>query len=395
MRQWRASLAVAASLALAPHPARANGAFPESEALLLPADRPLEIVLATNFGLVLSDDGGATWQWTCERPETAMATLYGLGPPPDDRLFSLSPDVGLAVSSDGSCSWRRAGGVLADVVAGDYFPDPTDPNRVLAVAAQAVDAAAGPAFLYASGDGGESFDPVPLFTAPDGAALTGVEVARSDPRIVTLAMLMPGSHPALVRSTDGGGSWTTIDVEPWLGAYPFRIVAVDAADPDVVALRVLAPGGDALAITRDGGATFTTPVTVPGGSLSAFVRLASGTVLVAGLAPSVADGGSTTTGVGWRSTDGGLTFEDWTLTPEPHLLALAERDGTLYLAGNNYTDGWAVAISTDEGRTIEPLATYESGQRRQGVRDAGLPGLVRLSGRREDLGAGGLQLDVG
>src|SRR5687768_36416 len=112
----------------------ANGAFPDSDAVLLPADRPQQIVLATNFGLIISDDGGATWQWTCERAETAMGGLYTMGAPPDDRLYSLSPDVGLAMSSDGSCSWQRSGGVLADVVAGDYFPDPIDPTRVLAIA---------------------------------------------------------------------------------------------------------------------------------------------------------------------------------------------------------------------------------------------------------------------
>jgi hypothetical protein len=360
MRPPRVALAVAAAaLALAPELARANGAFPESQALLLPADRPLEIVLATNFGLVISEDGGASWQWTCERPETSMGALYGLGPPPDDRLFSLSPDVGLAVSSDGSCSWRRSGGALTALLASDYFPDPTDPTRVLAVAGPAADAGAGPPAVYVSRDRGETFDSLPSFTAPDGAALTGVEVARNDPRIVTLAMLLPGAHPALVRSVDGGASWTMIDVEAALGPNLFRIVAVDPIDPDVVVLRVLAPGGDVLAITHDGGTSFVTPVTVPGGSLSAYLRLASGTLLVAGLVRSVTDAGIVATGFAWRSIDGGLTFQDWTLTPQPRLLALAERAGRLYLAGMNYADRWAIAISTDEGATIQPLATYD------------------------------------
>src|SRR3954447_18748036 len=108
--------------------ARADGAFPASEAILLPADRPASIALATNFGLILSEDGGASWQWTCERPETVMGALYTVGAPPDDRLFGLSPVTGLAVSSDGSCSWRRSGGALAHLVATDAFPDPSDPT---------------------------------------------------------------------------------------------------------------------------------------------------------------------------------------------------------------------------------------------------------------------------
>jgi hypothetical protein len=100
-------------------------------------------------------------------------------------------------------------------------------------------------------------------------------------------------------------------------------------------------------------------VTVPSGVLSAFARLGSGTVLVAGLIPSVTDAGRAGDGVAWRSRDGGLSFEPWTLAPQPRLRALAERDGTLYLAADNYADGWALGVSSDEGRTILPIARYD------------------------------------
>jgi hypothetical protein len=54
-----------------------------------------------------------------------------------------------------------------------------------------------------------------------------------------------------------------------------------------------------------------------------------------------------------------VTFGDWALSPVPRLRALGERDGTLFLAGDNYMDGWALAASTDEGRTIQPIARYD------------------------------------
>ena len=344
--------------------ARGNGAFPESDALLLPRDRPNEILLATNFGVILSEDGGTSWQWTCERAETSMGALYGVGPPPDDRLFSLSPDVGLAVSNDGSCSWRSAGGALTGVLASDYFPDPTSAAHVLAIAtlARDSDGGGGASAVLVSNDGGESFDPSPLYTAPAGAALLGVEIARSDPRVVVLTELDGGSRPLLVKTSDGGGSWTSIDLQPKLGPHPVRLVAIDAANPQLVVLRVMVPAGDVLAITTDGGASFATPVTMAdGGALTAFVRLASGTMLAAGFVPlGGTDAGGATRGVAWRSTDGGESFVAWTLSsPEPHIRALAERDGKLYLAGKNYSDGWAVAVSADEGRTLTPIATYD------------------------------------
>ena len=354
----RAVMLLAGLAVLAPAGrAAANGAFPDSDAVLLPADRPQQIVLSTNFGLVISDDGGATWQWTCERPETSMASAYALGAPPGDRLYSRSLDVGLAVSDDDSCSWHRAGGALAAAIATDYFPDPTSAAHVLAtVGGVALDGGTGAAALYESTDGGDSFAAAPLYTAPAGAELLGVEIARSDPRVIYLTMATPGPHPTLARSADAGAHWATVDLEPSIGARIARIIAVDPADANVIYLRVTGPGAELLAVSRDGGLTFATPLTLAGGALSAFARLASGTVLVAGL---VAGDGGTTTGVAWRSSDGGVTFADWTLAPMPRLRALAERAGTLYLAGSNYSDGWALASSTDEGRTIQPIARYD------------------------------------
>jgi hypothetical protein len=334
--------------------AAANGAFPDSGAVLLPADRPQEIVLSTNFGLIISDDGGATWQWTCEGPETSMASSYMLGAAPADRLYSLSPDVGLAVSTNGSCSWFRSGGTLASAIASDAFPDPTDATHVLAVVGPAAGTAAS-AVVYESTNGGDTFAATPFYIAPDGETLMGVEIARADPRVVYLTMATSGPHPSLLRSDDAGATWTTFDLEPSIGARTARIVAVDPADANVIYLRAIGAGSELLAVSRDGGLTFATPITLPGGALSAFARLASGTVLVAGLVPGDA---GTTSGVAWRSTDGGVTFQDWTLAPMPGLRALAERDGTLYLAGNNYLDGWALAVSTDEGQTLQPIARY-------------------------------------
>jgi MYXO-CTERM domain-containing protein len=79
-------------------------------------------------------------------------------------------------------------------------------------------------------------------------------------------------------------------------------------------------------------------------------------VLVAGLV-NLTGGGMN--GVAYRSTDGGRTFTPWTLDPQPHILGLAERDGVLYVAGKNYSDGWALATSRDEGLALTPLSSYD------------------------------------
>ena len=46
-------------------------------------------MLATNFGMIISEDGGTSWLWTCEQPETSFGYLYGVGSPPRDRFYAL------------------------------------------------------------------------------------------------------------------------------------------------------------------------------------------------------------------------------------------------------------------------------------------------------------------
>jgi hypothetical protein len=343
-------------------PARADGGLPQSYGILLAADRPAEVALATNFGLLISEDAGQSWLWTCEQGATAMGYQYGLGPAPADRLYALSPTEGLSLSDDGSCSWQRAGGALDAAVASDYFVDRNDAHRVLAVAAgRGTDGGVLPQSVYLSSDGGTTFGTTALYTAPAMTNVVGIEIARSDPSVVYIAMYAYsnalGFHPTLLRSGDGGASWTPRDVEAGVGAHEFRILAVDPDDPDLLYLRVISAGQEILAVTRDAGATFSTPLQVPNGTLSAFARLASGTVLVAAL--TSLPGGGGTAGSAYRSTDAGATFQPWVLCPQPHLLGLAERDRVLYLAGRESSDGWALATSTDDGATITPLSTYE------------------------------------
>src|SRR6185503_9930976 len=243
----------------------ANGALPASYGILLPADKPKEVVLATNFGMIISEDAGKSWLWTCERPETSFGYLYAVGSAPRDRIYALSPDAGLAFSDDDTCTWQTSGGALANLVASDFFVDRTNADRVLAVAAS-IDADSGdigPPALFQSMDGATTFSDTPLFTAPLGANIVSVEIARSNPMVIYVAMYTtPDRHPRLLRSADGGQTWMDRDVEPTLGANEFRILTVDPDNADVLYLRVIALGMESVAVTRDAGMTFTMPITV-------------------------------------------------------------------------------------------------------------------------------------
>src|SRR4051794_13769392 len=117
------TFAVAVAALLSASAARANGAFPDSQSIMTPDSRPHAIRLATNFGLVSSDDDGQTWVWSCERAETNNGSLYQMGPAPTNRMFTVSSE-GLAFTDSDSCGWSLARGAVTGATVLDAFPDP-------------------------------------------------------------------------------------------------------------------------------------------------------------------------------------------------------------------------------------------------------------------------------
>ena len=340
------SLVAALVIISAARPARADGAFPDSLQILLPADQPNVIGLATNFGVILSEDAGRTWQWVCEGDELQYATLFQVGPPPLNRFFAASIH-GVVSSDDLACTWTVAGGLFAGSAGRDVFPDPADPDHVLAIALPIQGQA-----VFESTDGGLTFDRVVHQAGPQ-ETVVGVEIAASDPRTLYVAgYLGPGVRPQLLRTFDGAATWETIDLQSVLGSSFVRIIAVDGSNPRRLYLRSQAAAYEELVISEDGGTTLARPVRIMG-QLGGFAVLPSGTIVVGG----VANVGTTKVGAAFRSRDGGLTFEPW--PNPPRVRALAHRGGTLYVAGDNYNDGFALAVSADEGTTLTPILRYE------------------------------------
>ena len=344
----RAALAllVTALVMATPAVARGDGAFPAGQGVLVPADRPLELILVTNFGVVLSQDAGATWTWSCEQEANALGMLYQLGPQPRRRLFAVA-NQHLVYSDDLTCSWQIAGGLLAGQAVTDVFPDPTNADRVVAIGA-----ANGAGSVFTSQDGGATFDAT-LVQASAGEVIESVEIARSDPRIVYVSLIDQDQHPKLARTSDGGVSWTMNDLAADLGTGLVRIIAVDPDDADTVLLRWSSlAGGEALAVTHDGGATTSTPLSIPH-YFTSFARLPDGALVlsaVVSVSPALKAGL-------FVSHDGAATFEENDAVPG--VVALAQRDGVLYAATDNYADGYALGASTDVGVTWQPVVRFD------------------------------------
>ena len=340
-RRW-AGWALAALIVLAVGPARADGAFPDGQSILVPADRPQEILLATNFGVLTSEDAGTTWIWACEQPANSYGRLYQMGPAPMHRLYAIA-NGNLVFSDDDACGWQVAGGALGAELCEDAFIDPTDGTRM--IAAGLASGTGGAVYtVFESTDGGATFGQT-LYTGAPGDLITGLEIAASDPMTIDLALSRgTAATPTLARSSDGGATWQLADLTAALGAGQVRIVAIDPTDADRVWLRGLGAAGDALALATDGGATVAVPLSFDSGGLTAFVRTSTGTLLAAG---TVADAP-----VLFRSTDRGATFT--ALANPPHILALAERAGTIYAATDTTYGPSAEETSTDDGTTWQP-----------------------------------------
>lgn len=321
--------------------ANANGAFPNSQSILLPVGKPSDILLVTNFGVVSSDDAGRSWLWSCESDENALGFLYQVSGPPRNRIYALANQQ-IVFSDDGTCGWQAAGGALAREAATDYFVDPSNPERVLAVGLPD----GGSYEVLESTDAGATFDKV-LYRAAAGDLITGVEIAASDPRTLYVA-ISRSDGISLGRSSDGGASWTLTDLTSQIDGSVLRIISVDPADPLRALLLVIQPADAAIVVASDGGATVGTPLMLPA-VFNSFARLSSGTLLLAGVLTS----GSPFL---LRSQDGGASFLP--LASPPEILGLAARGGRVYAALNYMSAHAALATSDDEGKTWSNVMTF-------------------------------------
>jgi photosystem II stability/assembly factor-like uncharacterized protein len=323
-----------------PGKAFANGAFPDSNQLLLPVDRPNTFILGTNFGIVTSVDGGATWTWVCEHGPGDSGSLYQHAPPPGGRVYTLGGDGSLAFSDDLACTWKVLSAEKVRLF--DYFVDPTVANRVLLLGTDP----SGDSVLLEST--AEAVEPRTLL-APGGDPLLTLESAASDPLVIYATMERTGAtgSPKIMRSDDGGKAWTAFPAGEGIGAGNLWIAAVDPENAQKIYLRVISGSGERLGISEDGGKTLTYPLTVRG-AMSAFVRLDDKTLLVGAL-----DG---FWGGVYTSMDGGKSFSAPSSAIRPR--AFANRGGKVYAATDNALDGFALAESSNRGATWRAIMSF-------------------------------------
>lgn len=324
--------------------AHANGRFPE--ALELSFQRGADahrIAVSVTFGLLLSDDDGATFRWVCED----AVGYRGIWDPlfivaPTGTLFASTPSA-LRISRDGGCTWNPGPGETATAWVADLFEAADDSIWV------AVANTAGGNDVYVSSDDGATFEPQGLLASAPTAFWKSVRVAPSDPtRVYVAGYTNVGDEPsALLYRRDPEG-WTALPFSAGT-ASQVRFLAVSPDDPDLVFARIDGEPTDTL-LRSDDGAVSWTPVTSVDGDIQTFQIFQGGEIFL----------GTKYEGT-QRSIDNGLTFTE----NSERRMTLSGRcghegpDGQFWVCGANWDpDRFALGKSNDRGRTYTRLMRF-------------------------------------
>ncbi|WP_437756671.1 WD40/YVTN/BNR-like repeat-containing protein [Sorangium sp. So ce1389] len=336
-RPARAALLLAAALASLPSPAAANGVFPSADQLVFDPADPARAVARMTYGLLTTQDGGASWRWICEGA-VGYDDTGGQAPPiaaaAGGRVLAALGD-GLVVGAEGGCAWTGAEELAGKAVV-DLSVRQGDPSHAVAVAA------GDRHVLWASRDGGASWARAgtPL---PAGFQARTVDVAPSDPRRVYVSGLESAAGSvkgSLARSIDGGETWETATVPGSTTSREPYIAGVDPLDADVLYVRIASAPGR-LFVSTDGGASFESAFETQGFVRAFAISPDGATVAV----------GSDIDGV-FRAPSSTLAFERVSgIAPR----CFAWTEAGLYACASEFLDGFTIGLSRDGGATFAPL----------------------------------------
>jgi hypothetical protein len=256
----------------------------------------------------------------------------------------LSTFNGIVTSSDG-CSYQSApeleGEIVPDIARSPGVPGQVYGFRTLGLAAGRFDSQ-----LLRSDDGGATWIRLSP-SLPENLLPLTVDVSESDPeRIYLTARLDRAANyeSVLLRSDDGGLTFTRTPIPGTLGQRLAFIAALHPTDADQLFVRVDDNLGTPILHSRDGGLTFETVFT-GSGRLLGFALAPDGETLALG-GPS--DGL-------WVGTVAGLEQRS-ELAPT----CLKFSRDTLYACADLSQEGFSLARSEDLGASFEPLLSFET-----------------------------------
>ncbi|MFW6066813.1 MAG: hypothetical protein ACOC97_00625 [Myxococcota bacterium] len=357
----RLSLPIACAVLLLAYAAtaHAHGRFPNSSELHFhPSDSDV-MLLQTTRGLVVTRDGGQTWQWLCY--EIVSENTFGQ----QDPALALLEDDSVLVASRGqgvttlAPSWCEAS-TQSPSASQSYYIIDVERHPAVAGAAYALTSSGGDTVnrLFRRTDGGEEW-----MQTNDGIAAVFLESLGIDPSAEALDSTImyiggvttdaEGERTGLIfRSDDGGATWGEPVSQLPLAEDENRplVAGIDPTDRDRVFIHVQHntfasdPPPDRLLLSENGGEDFEEVFTTA--SIGGFAISDDGGTVWVG---DDADRGL------WRSESAGAAESFEQIDDEIQVNCLQWHDERLWICANYYTDGYNVGTSEDGGESITPL----------------------------------------
>lgn len=239
-----------------------------------------ELLVGTGAGVLRSNDGGATWVDANSGLDAFGARRVLDDPTDETTLYTATFSSGPWKSTDGGLTWANVGTSLPvqgiSGVGGMLALAPTAPETLLTAD---YDPDLGGVRLQKTTNGGGTWTEPITDSTPFGEGGVQISAVAFDPTRASrvwvgngILNLPPPTGPAVLRSTDGGSSWTPMLSPDLTGLtyYEPTHVAVDPFDPErIYAAAYVQPtaGGIDFRVIRsvNGGATWDTPLALEEG----------------------------------------------------------------------------------------------------------------------------------
>ena len=358
--------------------ASANGRFPHAQQLIVHPGDPNRLWIRATYGMLTSSDRGANWYWVCEQSigyrdleDPSIAVTAG------GRFLTGSID-GLSQTTDNGCDFAFEQSIGQQNVV-DLSVDKVDPTRALAITSTGDGTGDYVNEVWRTTDSAATWARVGERVDKTFLALT-IDSAPSNAQIIymTGSIFLPtdggpelATKGVLLRSSDGGSTWNSVDIPGTDNQSQPYLSAVDPADPKKLYIRVRgqdvsSPGEgqfveNRLLYSDNGGDTFR-EVLKGNADFLGFALAPDGKTVLVGMGDSRALGGTrpgnqVEYGL-YQATAPALSFQrvgHKNNTPVGHIGCLTFDGDTLWVCTSDITQGFELARSTDRGLTLESV----------------------------------------